>query len=135
MNGFILTCFDPSKGNEFKRLFATDSNMSSLRGVIPDAPHRRPNCWGVILLNRDRAYYRYQRNKHIGRKIHILKGYGEWRMDGWMREQPGRLAKGKIHCSCPMCREKSYDDWSQSDKRSILSGKQQLEDLCEGDKE
>jgi hypothetical protein len=34
-----------------------------------------------------------------------------------------------------MCREKSYDDWSMSDKRKILSGKQQVEDLSEGDSE
>jgi hypothetical protein len=87
----------------------------------------------VVLLNRDRAYYRYQRNQHILRKIHILKGYGDWWAEGWMQGQQGRLAKGKIHCSCPMCREKSYDDWSMSDKRKILSGKQQVEDLSEGD--
>ena len=77
-------------------------------------------------MNRDRAYYRYQRKRHIRRKIRILKGYGEWCIAGWMRGQPGRLVKGKIHCSCPLCRTKSYDDRSRSDKRDILSGKQQI---------
>ncbi len=74
---------------------------------------------------RDRAYYRYQRNRHIRRKLRILKGYGEWITEGWTRNQPGRLAKGKIHCSCPMCREKYYDDPRLSDKRHILAANQQ----------
>ena len=77
-------------------------------------------------MNRDRAYYRYQRKRHIQRKIHILKLWGSWYVEAWTRNQPGRLAKGKIHCSCRMCRTKSYDGWSQSDKRDILSGKQQI---------
>ena len=29
-------------------------------------------------------------------------------------------AKGKIHCSCSMCRTKSYDQMSHSDVRKIL---------------
>ena len=74
---------------------------------------------------RDRAYYRYQRNRHIRRKLRILKGYGEWITEGWTRNQPGRLAKGKIHCSCPMCREKYYDYPRLSDKRHILAANQQ----------
>ena len=31
----------------------------------------------------------------------------------------GRLSKGKIHCSCWMCRVKSYDYLSQMDTRRI----------------
>ena len=76
-------------------------------------------------MNRDRAYYRYQRKRHIQRKIHILKLWGSWYVEAWTRDQPGRLAKGKIHCSCPMCREKYYDDPRLSDKRHILAANQQ----------
>lgn len=40
------------------------------------------------------------------------------------------LSKGKIHCSCPMCRHKSYDEKSMSDKRKDELARQQLEELA-----
>lgn len=42
-------------------------------------------------------------------------------------EQRGRLAKGKVHCSCPMCRTKSYDSLSARDKRYLIKMQQDLE--------
>ena len=46
----------------------------------------------------------------IHRKEGILKRIGgEEYIRAWTGGTPGRLAKGKIHCSCPMCRKKSYD--------------------------
>ena len=60
-------------------------------------------------MNRTRDYYRKQRAKHIARKQRMVK---EWSMNGnclyWVAPA-GALSKGKIHCSCWMCRRKSYD--------------------------
>ena len=86
-------------------------------------------CWGVKQLKRTRDYLRFQRKQHINRKIGILRRYGDLALVDWLRDCPGRLSKGKIHCSCPMCREKSYDDWSVSDKRDIISAKQQEDEF------
>lgn len=71
-------------------------------------------------MNRDRAYYRKQRAKHIARKKRMIK---EWSTDGttyWICPN-GALNKGKIHCSCWMCRRKSYDDKSHKDLARIAA--------------
>lgn len=83
---------------------------------------------GPCRIFRDRAYYRYQRNRHIRRKIGILRRWGGDVLEGWLRGCPGRLSKGKIHCSCPLCRVKSYDERRMDDKRKLLSGQQQMDD-------
>lgn len=71
-------------------------------------------------MERDRGYYRSQRKRIIQRKQNLLYGIGGrdywW---SWTRGANGRLAKGKIHCSCPMCRSKSCDVSAVRDKRSI----------------
>jgi hypothetical protein len=38
----------------------------------------------------------------------------------------GMLHKGKIHCSCAMCRSKSYDELSMRDKKLTLRDRQNL---------
>lgn len=84
---------------------------------------------------RDRAYRRKQRLKHIKRKENILRRYrldnpphkyndsdifgsivfprgreysheGSW-LPYWIVADRGRLDKGKIHCSCGLCRTKT----------------------------
>lgn len=71
-------------------------------------------------MKRGRGYYRSQRKRTIQRKKDLLYGIGGhdywW---AWTRGANGRLAKGKIHCSCPMCRSKSYDDPTIRDKRAM----------------
>lgn len=55
-------------------------------------------------MNHSRNYYREMRAKHIRRKkklIHKLNDY-------WYYKYDGQYSKGKIHCSCPMCRGKDY---------------------------
>ena len=59
-----------------------------------------------------RGYYRYQRRAHIARKKGIIK-----RTHSYWVTIDGALNKGKIHCSCPMCRRKSYDEKTLSDLR------------------
>ena len=69
-------------------------------------------------MKRDRGYYRSQRKRTIRRKQNILYGLGGQEcLNAWTHGSSGRLAKGKIHCSCPMCRTKSYDDPTIRDKR------------------
>ncbi len=71
-------------------------------------------------MKRDRGYFRSQRKKTIQRKKKLLYGIGgQDYLWAWTRGANGRLAKGKIHCSCPMCRSKSYDDPTVRDKRSV----------------
>ena len=55
-------------------------------------------------MSRSRAFTRYQRMAHISRKKWIIKEEG-----CWFVKYDGQLSKGKVHCSCPLCRKKSYD--------------------------
>ena len=66
-------------------------------------------------MNRTRDYYRKQRAKHIARKKRIIHGLNDY----WGYEHEGELAKGKIHCSCWMCRRKSYDHKAAKDLARI----------------
>ena len=82
-------------------------------------------------MKRDRAYIRKARMCTIRRKSALLRRLGGgdlWLYEGWTRGHPGRFAKGKIHCSCWMCRTKSYDRLSRSDLKKKIGGKQQLKD-------
>jgi hypothetical protein len=76
-------------------------------------------------MKRNRAYRRWQRNRAINRKVRILKRIGgDGQVFAWSRGDTGRFAKGKIHCSCRMCRTKSYDYLSHVDERRILAASQ-----------
>ena len=78
-------------------------------------------------MNRDRSYYRKQRMRAIHRKETILRQLGgEEYVLAWEHGAAGRLSKGKIHCSCWMCRRKSYDDPQIRDKRAAMDATQQL---------
>lgn len=75
-------------------------------------------------MKRDRCYIRSQRKRTIRKKKDLLYRIGGqeywW---AWTHGNDGRLAKGKIHCSCPMCRSKSYDDPTVWDKRTAEKAK------------
>lgn len=79
-------------------------------------------------MNRDRSYYRKQRKRAIHHKETILRQLGgEEFVSPWARGAARRLSEGKIHCSCWMCRRKSYDDDPQvRDKRAATDADQQL---------
>ena len=72
-------------------------------------------------MARGRDWRRYQRYRTRQRKSGILRGIGDeenvkaWTGGGCL----GVLSKNKIHCSCWMCRVKSYDYLSQMDTRRI----------------
>ncbi|MBR1455230.1 MAG: hypothetical protein IJ593_11425 [Lachnospiraceae bacterium] len=76
------------------------------------------------IKNRTRDYYRKQRARHINRKKKIIKNQGNY----WHFEHPGVLSKGKIHCSCWMCRHKSYDYTKMQDLRRNMSAVNELVD-------
>ncbi len=61
---------------------------------------------------RSRAERRDYRQRKIDRKKRIVHELNDY----WVYGEEGRLSKGKIHCSCPMCRMKSYDEKKHSDK-------------------
>jgi hypothetical protein len=67
------------------------------------------------MVAHNRGYYREQRKKHIKRKKKIIHNLNDY----WYYKYDGSLNKGKIHCSCWMCRQKTYDSWKHSDKQRI----------------
>ncbi len=73
-------------------------------------------------MGRGKAYTREQRNRAIAHKFQKLRVWiGEkGALDFCAGNNLGRLSKGKIHCSCWMCRRKSYDDWSHSDTKKRM---------------
>lgn len=82
---------------------------------------------------RNRAYRRYVRNKAIIRKDRILKElgfknpifnpYGLKKYELSATEK-GKLAKGKIHCSCWMCSAKSNTSPSVQELKSNINLKE-----------
>ena len=58
-------------------------------------------------MNRTRDYYRKMRAKHIKRKKGITAKYRLSSEFPFYRHE-GMYSKGKIHCSCPLCKEKAY---------------------------
>ncbi len=54
--------------------------------------------------NRSRTYYRHHRKRVIQRKTKIAKQIG------WHSRFTGYFAKGKVHCSCWMCSQKTKTD-------------------------
>lgn len=68
-------------------------------------------------MSRSRAYTRHQRINHIGRKKHIIHSQNDY----WRVKHDGMLSKGKIHCSCSMCRVKSYDYPKVQDIRRMMA--------------
>ena len=81
----------------------------------------------IWVMKRNRVYRRSQRARVISRKVRILRKIGGDKLVfAWYRGKAGHFAKGKIHCSCPMCRTKSYDNLSHADQRELLAAQQQM---------
>lgn len=61
-------------------------------------------------MHRTRSFRRKMRAKHISRKKRIVSHYAAFRLDDGMTyyKHDGMYSKGKIHCSCPMCKAKAY---------------------------
>ena len=61
-------------------------------------------------MTRTRNYHRKMRAKHIRRKKRITSHYSAFRINDGMTyyKHDGMYSKGKIHCSCPLCKSKAY---------------------------
>lgn len=57
-------------------------------------------------MSRNSAYTRKMRAKHIKRKKKIVS-YWPGFENGYYTHD-GMYSKGKIHCSCPLCKSKAY---------------------------
>ena len=57
-------------------------------------------------MSRTRAYTRKMRAKAIKRKKRIVSNW-HWFENGYYPHD-GMYSKGKIHCSCPLCKGKAY---------------------------
>lgn len=74
-------------------------------------------------MNRSLNYYREQRRKHIKRKKRIIKDLNNY----WYYKHDGELSKGKIHCSCKLCRAKSRENGPKfSDLRKLEAMKAEM---------
>ena len=63
----------------------------------------------------------------INRKAGILRrNYGDEEPRLWTKGALGRLSKGKIHCSCWMCKTHYWNEPIHSDKRKLEAWKSQL---------
>lgn len=73
-------------------------------------------------MKRDKAYLRKQRKRAINRKYKIREfTWGKESTKDYYEHNPkGELSKGKVHCSCSLCRLKSYDELSHRDKKNLL---------------
>lgn len=74
---------------------------------------------------RTRAYTRKMRAKHIKRKKAIVSHWS-WFENGYY-PYDGMYSKGKIHCSCPMCKSKAYYGkhiLTRQEKKALLSQKE-----------
>lgn len=72
---------------------------------------------------------RHQEWVHIRRKMRILKDIWNEDIEDWTgHDQPHRLSKMKIHCSCPCCSPKTnrpykgHGGWKPSDQRKLAKG-------------
>lgn len=73
-------------------------------------------------MNRSRDYYRKMRAKHIKRKKAIVHHWRWWRDNNYSYyAHDGQYSKGKIHCSCPLCKEKA-----RHNGRHVLTEKEML---------
>lgn len=81
-------------------------------------------------MKRVNGYHRYQKNRAINRKFNIVKRtWGSEDAENFYGgKRKGQLAKGKIHCSCPMCSRKSYMELKHSDMKKLIAYYQALND-------
>lgn len=84
-----------------------------------------------MAFKHDKAYKRYKTEVHINRKKYIVNNC--WGLSrGFIPNiliQPHRLSKGKVHCSCPMCAQKTKKNgWKHGDEINLEKGLETEED-------
>lgn len=58
--------------------------------------------------NRNASYRRHKRKVHIQRKKKILKEIYHYKGCDFSKKQIGFLDKGKVHCSCKICKYEKH---------------------------
>ena len=58
------------------------------------------------MSKRTKAYFRHQRERSIQKKWAILKNVYQYEKE--LMPIRGTLSKGKVHCSCRMCRYEQF---------------------------
>lgn len=74
-------------------------------------------------MKRSRDYHRKMRAKHIKRKKKIVSNW-KWFGQFPYYKHDGMFSKGKIHCSCPLCKAKAYYGkhvLTMQEKRNFMS--------------
>lgn len=84
-------------------------------------------------FNRTRAYYRHQRKRAIARKMYIFHDIqgnelAEFHNGTVYPFVPGKFAKGKVHCSCKMCK---YDKVYHIEKEKVKAQEKWLKQEVE----
>ena len=82
---------------------------------------------------RSRDYYRKMRAKHIKRKKKIVSNWRWWGQVPYYKHD-GMFSKGKIHCSCPLCKDKAYYGkhiMTLQEQRDNISAVEQEADLLD----
>lgn len=74
---------------------------------------------------RNRSYYRDVRDRHIKRKLYILR---DCLHDPYTLKFDGMASKNKIHCSCILC---AFHETPISDKRILLKLDNELSECDE----
>lgn len=87
-------------------------------------------------MKRPRDYHRKMRAKHIKRKKEIVSHYAAFRvLDGFTYyKHDGMFSKGKIHCSCPLCKAKAYYGKhvpTMQEKRNYVSEKDMWDEYAD----
>ncbi|GAB0167657.1 hypothetical protein LSPCS325_10940 [Lysinibacillus sp. CTST325] len=79
------------------------------------------------MKNRSKAYIRHQRERIIRKKWTILKNV--WLEKSEYMPARGKLSKGKIHCSCRMCRYEQYHSIPKAKhKAKLKTMKQEIDE-------
>ena len=77
------------------------------------------------MIHKNRKYRRRQRELHIKRKENIIRSH-QFADDAWMPVR-GKLSKGKVHCSCKLCRFNSYTHQDAKQAVSMLEALQEAD--------
>lgn len=82
-------------------------------------------------MTRSEDFRRKAAKKHIHRRENIIKNvYRDSEWYDYIKHQPNRLSKGKIHCSCPLC---AFHGYSRQDMRNMLKQLNKLQDYFRGE--
>jgi len=77
----------------------------------------------IWMKNRSRAYIRHQRERMIQKKWAILQNV--MLQENEYMPVRGTLSKGKVHCSCRMCRYEQYHSIPKAKHKAKLKAMEQ----------